>query len=90
MTLDTKYYTATVAVVDVAPEVAAHHPAVDTTEGVILLFSRHNASSFGTITRALQTADVDAEVQLCVCDRAVHPGGGCWRVVDARPSSWQW
>jgi hypothetical protein len=77
LALDTKYYTATVALVDVAPEVAAHHPAIDAAEGVILLFSRQGASSFGTITQALRTAEVDAEVQLCVCDRAVHPGGGC-------------
>jgi hypothetical protein len=76
LTLDTKYYTATIALVDVAPEVAAHHPAVDATEGVILLSSQQGASSFGTISQALQTAEVDAEVQLCVCDRAVQSGGG--------------
>ena len=76
MALDTKYYTATVALVDVAPEVAAHHPATEAAESVILLFSRQGASSFGTITQALQTAEIDAEVQLCVCDHAVHRGGG--------------
>lgn len=73
--LDTKYYTASVDIYDVAPESAAQHPAAATAEGVILLLSRHDVGSFDAARNALQSADTSAEIQLCVCDRAAPPAG---------------
>jgi hypothetical protein len=87
--LDSKYYTASVALVDAAPEAAAQHPALATAEGVILLFSRHDAISLDIVTRAVQSADASAEVQLCVCDSAVPSGGECGRLSGRKANAKQ-
>jgi hypothetical protein len=87
--LDTKYYTASVALVDAAPGSAAQHPASATAECVILLLSRQDARSFDTLTQAVQSADANADVQLCVYDSAVKPDGGCivWSPAGERTCS---
>ena len=86
--LDTKYYTASVALVDAAPESAAQHPTVATAEGVILLLSGQDARAFDTLTQAVQSADANADVQLCVYDGASRSGGGC-KILHSLEPHWR-
>lgn len=92
MTLDNKYYTASLAVLHVSPESAAQHSEDAPPEGIILLFSSQDAVSFSTAREALASSGASAEVQLCVASDVAPAAGD--RILNhsssALPSRCKW